>query len=403
VLGTLGTLTQLDLSAIDLRAFLFAAAALALIVAWPKRWQRLLPAPLAALVVGTLIAAFAVKGLPELGEVPGGLPSLVAPALSLQAFPQIFQAAFVLALLGSIDSLLTSLVADSVTRTRHDSDKELVGQGLGNLLAGLIGALPGAGATMRTVVNVRAGGRTPISGALHALVLLALALGLGPVVAHVPHAILAAILMKVGWDIIDWGYLKRMRRAPREKFIIMLITFGLTVFVDLITAVAVGIILASFVNSRWLAEEQLKGLKQTADAEELDQLSDEERALLRSANGKVLVTLLHGSFSYASARELARRASPAVTGHQVVIYDFTHAGYMDTSAALAIDELIALSLANNQQVIVCGLQGHSQRALDGLGVLSRIPRAHRFAERKQAIEAAVAVVANGEEDTAATA
>ena len=118
--------------------------------------------------------------------------------------------AIILALLGSIDSLLTSLVADSITRTRHRSDKELIGQGIGNVIAGFIGGLPGAGATMRTVVNVRAGGRTPISGALHAVILLALVLGLGPLAERIPHAALAGILMKVGFDIIDWKYIKRM-------------------------------------------------------------------------------------------------------------------------------------------------------------------------------------------------
>jgi SulP family sulfate permease len=244
------------------------------------------------------------------------------------------------------------------------------------------------------VVNVRAGGRTPVSGALHAIVLFALALGLGPVVSSVPHAVLAAILMKVGWDIIDWGYLKRMRRAPREKFVVMLVTMALTVFVDLITAVAVGIILASFVNSRWLAAEQLKGLHQTVDADALDQLTDDEKAMLRAAGGKVLVTLLSGSFSYASARELARRAPTAMTGIAVVIYDFSHAGYVDTSAALAIDEMIALARDGGQVVIVSGLQGHALRALEGLGVLARVPQDQRFDRRADAVRAAVALVAN---------
>lgn len=393
VVGTIDKLIGLDPAGISPRAFGLAAMSLGLIILWPKRWQRFFPAPLAVLVLGSLAAMTVFKGLPEIGVVPSGLPAVIGPTLSLSSLPQLFQAAFVLALLGSIDSLLTSLVADSITRTRHDSDKELVGQGIGNFVAGLIGALPGAGATMRTVVNVRAGGRTPVSGALHALILLALALGLGPVVAHVPHAVLAAILMKVGWDIIDWGYLKRMRRAPREKFVVMLVTLGLTLFVDLITAVAVGIILASFVNSRGLAEEQLKGLKQTANADELDQLSAEERALLRSANGKVLVTMLHGSFSYASARELARRIPPTVAGHKAVIYDFSNSGYIDTSAALAIDEMIVLAQQNRQHVIVCGLKGPSLRALDGLGVLDRIPESNRFDDRIRAIEAAVSLVA----------
>jgi SulP family sulfate permease len=390
VLGTLDTLGTLEFSAVNPRAFGFALAALLLIVYWPKRIARLVPAPLAVLAIGTAISTFALRGLPEIGEVPSSLPSLVAPAFSLAALPQMLQASFILALLGSIDTLLTSLVADSITKTQHDSDKELVGQGIGNLVAGLIGALPGAGATMRTVVNVRAGGRTPVSGMLHAVVLLALALGLGPIVAHVPHAILAAILMKVGWDIVDWGYLRRMRHAPREKVVVMLVTLLLTVFVDLITAVAVGIILASFVNSRWLAEEQLKGLKQSADAEELDLLTREEKDLLNSTNGRVLVTLLHGSFSYASARELARRDTQSTTARDVVIYDFSHSGYVDTSVALAIDEMIDLSQKHKRHVLISGLRGHALNALGGMGVLDRVPAAQRFDERKAAIEAAVA-------------
>jgi len=206
----------------------------------------------------------------------------------------------------------------------------------------------------------------------------------------VPTSVLAAILMKVGWDIIDWGYLKRIRRAPREKVVVMLVTFGLTVFVDLITAVAVGIILAGFVNSRWLAEEQLKGLKQSGDADELDVLTDEERAKLRTVGGRVLVTLLHGSFSYASARELARRDTQSVAPRDVVIYDFSHAGYIDPSAALAIDEMIDLSQRHDRHVIVSGLKDHALKALSGMGVLDRVPQAQILELRKDAIEAAVA-------------
>lgn len=388
--GTLGTLAGLDPAAIDLRTLGFAAACLLLIVYWPKALHSRLPAPLGVLALGTAVAVFLMPTMPEIGEVPRGLPSLVMPVLSAAELPQLVQAAFILALLGSIDTLLTSLVADSITRGQHDADKELVGQGIGNTIAGLLGALPGAGATMRTVVNVRAGGRTPVSGMLHAIILLALALGLGPVVSHVPHAVLAAILMKVGWDIIDWGYLKHMRRAPREKFVIMLVTFALTVFVDLIIAVAVGIILASFVTSRGLAQEQLKGLKQSINADELEPLSDEERRLLRSVNGKVFVTLLHGSFSYASARELVRRAETKATGHEVAVYDFSSVGWVDTSAALAIDQMIELSRSKKLRVLVAGLQGPVLHTLDGLGVLEHVPAEQRFAVREDAIRAAVA-------------
>jgi SulP family sulfate permease len=243
---------------------------------------------------------------------------------------------------------------------------------------------------MRTLVNVRAGGRTPISGAIHAIVLLSIALGLGPLVAHVPQAILAAILLKVGWDIIDWRYLKRMRSAPREKFIVMLITLGLTVFVDLITAVAVGIILASFVNAKNIAEEQLKGVGHAAGDDEANGLDEEERSMLRAAGGRILVTLLSGQFSYASARELARRASPRLTGVEMVIYDFSNVAYVDTSAALAIEECISLADEHNQKVLVAGLSGAAARTIDGLGALDRVASTNRYATRREAIEAATA-------------
>jgi SulP family sulfate permease len=128
---------------------------------------------------------------------------------------------------------LTSLVADNVTRTQHKPDRELIGQGIGNTVAGLFGGLPGAGATMRTVVNVNAGGRTPISGALHAVVLLVIVLGAGPLASEIPKAVLAGILIKVGTDIIDWDYLKRIPVAPKPGVVIMFTVLIVTVTVDL--------------------------------------------------------------------------------------------------------------------------------------------------------------------------
>jgi len=194
--------------------------------------------------------------------------------------------------------------------------------------------------------------------------------------------------MKVGWDIIDWGYLKRVRRAPREKLAVMVVTFALTVFVDLIIAVGVGIILASFVNSRWLAQEQLKGVRQTAGDDDAEHLTDEEKALLRPTNGRVLVTVLHGSFSYASARELARRATSKVSGVEAAVYDFSQVAYVDTSAALAIEEMLVQAQSRGMHVLVAGLAGTARETLENLGVLDRIPAAQVFPTRSAAIAAA---------------
>jgi len=316
-----------------------------------------------------------LPGAPVIGDVPTGLPALHMPVISTDIL-QMIQPALILALLGSIDSLLTSLVADSITRTRHRSNQELIGQGIGNMVAGLVGGIPGAGATMRTVINVRAGGRTPVSGALHALVLLALVLGLGPLAEQVPHAVLAGILMKVGWDIIDWGYLKRAPRAPREKVVVMLVTLALTVFVDLITAVAIGLILANFVTAEWMEREELKGVTHIALPEHAPHLSDEERAMLQKFDGSIGLVFLRGRFSHFSAREMVQRAHGVGFGYRAIVYDFAEAAHVDTSAALAVDELLQMAKDEGLQSYIVGLSGTAAGTLRSLGVLDKLPSDH---------------------------
>ena len=187
---------------------------------------------------------------PVIGKVPSGLPEFQIPVFDAGLLASSIQPALILALLGSIDSLLTSLIADSITRTQHSPNRELVGQGIGNAIAGLIGGLPGAGATLGTVVNIRAGGRSRLSGVLRAAILLALVLGLGRYVESIPHAVLAGILMKVGWDIIDWRFLTRILKVQKEHLLVMVITLALTVFLDLVTAVAIGLIAAGMAGAR---------------------------------------------------------------------------------------------------------------------------------------------------------
>ncbi len=363
---------------------------LAVMIFWPRRLRAYMPPPLATLVIGTLVGLLVLTGVPVIGEVPTGLPHLYLPIIPFSKIPGILQPALILALLGSIDSLLTSLVADSITRTRHNSDRELIGQGIGNMIAGLIGGLPGAGATMRTVVNVRAGGRTPVSGALHALILLGLVLGLGPLAEKIPHAVLAGILIKVGWDIIDWGYIKRCHRAPRNKVMVMVITLLLTVFVDLITAVAVGLILAGFMTAKWMEKEELKGITALALSDHDHLLSEEERRALRRHGDKIGMIVLRGRFSYASARQMVTQGYAANFGYQAVIYDFSEAAHVDTSAALAIDELLATVRDEGIACYIVGLSGSAEQTLESLGALDKLPANHRVPSLLQAIELATA-------------
>ncbi len=307
--GTLSILVALPelLAAPKADATIVGLLALAAVYLVPAPVDRLLPRPLIALVGGSLLAAFLFQGAPVLGEIPTGLPTPHLPKFEIEAVPQMVQATLVLALLGSIDSLLTSLIADNVTQTTHKSDRELIGQGIGNAIAGLFGAIPGAGATMRTVVNVRTGGRTPISGALHALVLLAVVLGLGGLAEHIPHAVLAGILIKVGIDIVDWDYLRRLREAPRAGVFFMFVVLLLTVFVDLITAVAVGIVLASLLFVKRMSDLQLANIKTITQDSDEPSLSDPERALLVEAGGRIVLYHLTGPFSFGAAKGMARR------------------------------------------------------------------------------------------------
>ncbi len=381
-------------SALNVHALIIASVSLAIMVFWPRRLGAVLPAPLAALIAGTLLGLLVLQRAPIIGEVPTGLPELHVPEISFAVLPTIVQPALILALLGSIDSLLTSLVADSITRTRHNSDRELIGQGIGNMVAGLIGGLPGAGATMRTVINVRAGGRSPVSGALHSIVLLALVLGLGPVAEVIPHAALAGILVKVGWDIIDWGYLRRIRRAPRDKVIVMLVTLGLTVFVDLITAVAVGLILAGFVTARWMEVDELKGITQLALADTENELTAEERSEIEKFDGRIGLILFRGRFSYASARELVQRTGSQMAGYEAMIFDFSHAAHIDTSAALAIEQMLDTALGETRGCVIAGLTGSAEKTLDSLGVLDHLPDENVVKTRIAAIRRASALLEN---------
>ena len=283
------------------------------------------------------------------------------------------QPALTIALLGSIDSLLTSLIADSITRTRHDPNRELVGQGIGNTIAGFIWALPGAGATMGTVVNIRAGGRTRLSGVLRAAILLALVLGLGRYVEEIPHAVLAGILMKVGWDIIDWRFITRAHRVQREHLIVMVITMGLTVFLDLVTAVAIGLIAAGMAGARAFERLEMDSVISVPLLGHTflgSQGPDDDRDIFSARVGMVSP---RGSFSVASSNRLINVISVDIEDHEVVILNFTDTIYMDDSAALVVEQLIDVAMDEDAECIVMGLEGMPAITLRALNVLRRVP------------------------------
>jgi len=365
-------------------AALIGCGALAVCVFTPGRIARLAPPPLIALVLGTVAVGTVLPGVPVLGDIPTGLPEPQLPKLSLDALPDMVGSALILALLGSVDSLLTSLVADSITRTHHQSNRELIGQGIGNMAAGLFGGIPGAGATMRTAVNVRAGGATPISGTLHAVILLAVVLGLGPMAEGIPHAVLAGILVKVGVDIIDWSYLRRVPRAPRAGVVIMFTVLGLTVFVDLIVAVTVGLVAASLLFVKHMSELQMENIKEGNGNFGAVPLAEEEQAILARHADDIVHFQLSGAMSFGGAKGLTRRLT-ARGGYKILVLDLTDVGYIDTSASLALEDIIVNTREQGVAVFLVGLRPSVERVLDNLAVLKIIASDHIFSDRPEAI------------------
>lgn len=382
--GPLGTIRALPAAVADanINAFAIALATLLVGVLWPRKWTRFMPGPLVALIVGTLLGVLALRDVPVIGPIPTGLPQLHLALPSVGFLVSAIQPALILALLGSVDSLLTSLVADSMTGTRHNADRELIGQGLGNIVAGLFGGVPGAGATMGTVINIRAGGSTQVSGALRAMVVLALLLGLGRFVEPIPHAVLAGILMKVGWDIIDWRMIARVHRMRREHLFVMLLTLGLTVFVDLVTAVAIGLIAAGMAHARQLERLELDSV---VSVPLLDMaFLSEQAGIADPFSARVGLVALRGSFTVASSHKLVGVISDDIKDHEVVIFDFAEASYIDDSAAMLMHQLIEVATHEHTEVVVANLSGSVADTLDALGVLQEVPEDRVVASREAA-------------------
>jgi len=369
---------------------------LLIMVYWPEKWTKVIPAPLFALVSLTLISSafFGQQGIAVIGEIPTGFPTPMMPILSLDTLYQISYFAFLLAVLGAIDSLLTSMVADTMTESHHNSDKELIGQGIANSIAGFFGALPGAGATMRTAINIRAGGKTALSGIIHSFTLLIVILWAGDYAQYIPHTVLAGMLIKVGLDIIDWRFIFQIKKVGLFSAALMLLVLLLTVFVDLITAVLVGMFIANLVTLDRLTHIQLdnitfkKGneLVSEISSNNMDaRLTDETQRNLSKAVENTLLLAIDGPVSFAVSRELSRRFTENLAFTTLVI-DLSQAKLIGTTTALMIIDLIERTKANNKTVLVITGNDKINQSLRKLSLATLLDKKYQFNNREQALK-----------------
>jgi len=351
-------------------------------------FTKKIPASLVALVLVSILAFFLIPNdlilrINSAGEIPSGFPSISLDFLKTftdwSSMIRISEYAITLAALGAIDSLLTSVVADNMSKTRHDSNKELIGQGIGNMGAGLIGGLPGAGATMRTVININSGGKTRISGVAAGLLLTAILLGLGQLVGHIPNAVLAGILITVGIGIIDYKGIQHIRSVPRTDVVIMLIVLFLTIFVDLLVAVAAGMVLASLsfmIKASKLIEEgsSLEAVSKRSKEE----TREDEKIISKYTNKELYIKHINGPLFFGFTSSFKNMVS-SLPDIQVVIIRLEKVPYVDQSGLYAMEDVILDLNQKGIKVIFTGIYGQVKDSFERIEIIPHlVPKAQCF-------------------------
>ena len=397
--GVLASLSQLPNLIQGIEPLELALSVFTLLVLWftPASVKRVCPPQLLALVLGTLLSLslFASADLRTIPEFSAAFPEPRLPTLSGGQIRLMVVDAAVLGMLGCIDALLTSVVADSLTRQEHDSNKELIGQGLANVAAGMFGALPGAGATMGTVVNIQAGGRTALSGIIRAVVLMLVVLLAAPMASKIPLAVLAAIAVKVGIDIIDWEFLKRAHHLSIKAAVITYGVIALTVLVDLIAAVGIGVFVANVLTIDRMSALQSKKVKTISTADDDVELTQEEQFLLDQASGKVLLFQLAGPMIFGVAKAISREHN-AIGNCQVVVFDLSEVSHLGVTAAIALENAVKEAMEVGRRVFLVGATGSTEKRLRKLKLLERLPQSHISTDRLSALRLAVeGLSANG--------
>jgi SulP family sulfate permease len=391
--GVIGVLENLPvlISGIQPEETMLALMTLAILLFMPGRYRRYMPPQLLALLVGTFVSILLLSSVEmrRIGEIPTGLPALQMPVFSIEQWQVMLLDAIVLGMLGCIDALLTSVIADSLTQKQHNSNKELIGQGVGNMMSGLFGGLPGAGATMGTVVNIQAGARTALSGLVRAGILLIIVMWAAELTASIPLVVLAAIALKVGIDIIDWRFLKRAHQLSARGALITYGVIALTVFVDLIAAVGIGLFVANVMTITRLSELHANDVKAMTDPENTDiELSPYERDLMEAAGGKVLLLQLTGTMIFGVSRAITRKNSGNEACRALII-DISKVDHLGVSSALALEEAMLDMLRAGRRVYVVGAYGQPRDRLERLGILQQLPADNITTNRTVAMERAI--------------
>jgi SulP family sulfate permease len=365
VVKHLGTINYVSLA--------LAVASLALIVGWPKRWSRYIPGSIAAMALGTM--AVVILGLDTrhavatvgttFGGIPQSLPPLTLPTVNWAELPALFRPAFTIAMLAAIESLLCAVVADGMIDDRHDSNQELVAQGIANVASGFLGGIPATGAIARTAANVRNGARSPIAGILHAVVLLGVVLVAAPLAKNIPLATLGAVLVNVALGMGEWHNFRRLKRWPRGDALVFLLTFSLTVLFDLTFAVEVGLLMAAAMFIHRIASTTQ--LISADDRETSDTVSNE---LAGKDIPKDVVTFrLVGAFLFGAADKLETGLKRLQERPRVLILRMQDVLAIDATGLNALEEIQEKWESYGTKILISGAHTQPLMAMSQAGLV----------------------------------
>ena len=373
---------------ISLSALFLGLGTIAIIYLFPLITKKI-PSTLVALIIMTVIALFCNMDEKLLiGSIPAGfpMPFFAKEGISLSGlnWAEILKASVIpgltLAGLGSIDTLLTSVVADNITKTQHNSNRELIGQGIGNMISGLFCGIAGAGATMRTVVNVKSGGRTQISGMVHSMFLLAVLLGLGSLVKYVPLSVLAGILITVGWGIIDFKGFRDLLKIPRADAVVLIIVFLLTVFVDLLTAVGIGMVIACVLFMK-RASDLVEGGYSSSEMTNFDKESpwSDEGGIPQEMLHKIYIQRLNGPIFFGTITKFQHVMNDVPEDAKIVIIRMRLVSFMDQSGLYAMETAIKDIQARGTMVLMTIIQPQPMYMLKTMNLIpDLVPEEHTF-------------------------
>ncbi len=372
--GVLGSITILPRALQNIKWIeLILAASTIVIVYGFRKITNAVPSTLVALLLVSGIAYFFGLAYQPIQEIPFGLPMPQMKIFSNFSFTQVMPYLFTalsLALLGAIDSLLTSVVADNMTKTKHNPNRELLGQGIGNSLAAIFGGIPGAGATIRTVVNIRSGGKTKLSGMIAGLLVLIILVALGPVASKIPAAVLSGILITVGIGVMDYKGLKAIPSMPRSEVIIMLVVLILSSLWNLVYAVGIGLVIASLMFMKKIGDITAKGSQILSLA--TDNTHEDDFDFPARLKEEVFIKHINGPLFFGYTSDFQQLSAQIPTTASTVVIRMENMTYIDQSGLYALEDVLHRLNSQNIQILLTGILPQPRYMMERINIIPQL-------------------------------